>query len=373
MKEADKTLKFVTLHPKGEKVDLIKDEGQIPYILFKNYGVDAMLVTCGIDNSIENQRKVPGLKIKKIPFLFNSVITGLVYLLFNSKNIDWLNIYFAGRQALYWSKFYKLLNPNGKIYLKLDMDFRSVELYDKSVDERIVFKKNTEIADIVSVESMKIKSAIQKYSSKEILLIKNGVAKSGSDINICQNRKNVFLTVGRLGTQQKATDVLLEAFARSSNNHDWNLKLIGNVEDDFQQYISLFFERYPHLKSRITFVGSIDDRNKLYNEYCKSKIFVLPSRWESFGISSVEAMICGCRLILTEGIPPANEMTNNGKYGSIVRVDDIEQLAEELSDATKITYHQESINEISEYANSTFSWELIVEKLYDRMIILDTK
>ena len=53
-------------------------------------------------------------------------------------------------------------------------------------------------------------------------------------------RKNIILTVGNLGTYEKATDVLLEAFAMyavRSKNTDWSLRLIGTVDESFRDCI----------------------------------------------------------------------------------------------------------------------------------------
>lgn len=363
--------RFVTLHPAGTNIDLLKDEGQIPYTLCRYYAIDAKIVTCHIDNRTANLDLVQGLGVEHFPYLINNALTGLIYILLNAKNIDWLNIYFAGRQAYLWTRLYKLLNKEGKVYLKLDMDFRSIDLYEADLRERKVFKKNTEIVDLVSVESEAIKDRIQKYSSKEILLIRNGMSSCDFIPDTSQTRENTFLTVARLGTKQKATDILLEAFAKSANKHDWNLKLIGTVDETFKPYINEFFEKNPKLVNRVTFVGEIKDRAKLYNEYCKSKVFVLPSRWESYGISCAEALSCGCSLILSDSIPPAKEMTANGKYGKIIKAGSVDELSEAFLDAASLEYTSQDIVERVEYAKKEFSWEKICKQLYEAMEVVN--
>lgn len=363
-----KTIRFVTLHPAGTDVDLTKDEGQIPYTLCSNYPIEAEIVTCHINDKTANINAVPGLKVKHIPYIVNNALSGLFYLIFNAKKIDWLNIYFAGRQAYIWTKIFKSLNRKGKVYLKLDMDFRSSDLYDKDNHERNIFSKCTEIVDLVSVESEALKNRIQKYSAKEIYVIGNGISKPDFIPITNQSRNNTFLTVARLGTKQKATDVLLQGFAKTANEHSWNLKLIGTIEDDFKKYIDGFFKEHPSLKCRIQFLGQINDREQLFNEYCKTKVFVLPSRWESYGISCAEAISCGCSLILTSAIPPAKEMTNSGEYGRIIETDSIDSLANALLEATKQQFSKEEINKMVEYANKQFSWDEICAKLYKYML-----
>lgn len=366
-----KKIRFVTLHPAGTNVDLTKDEGQIPYTLCSNYLIDAEIVTCNIDDKTANVSAVPGLKVKHIPKIINNAITGAIYIICNARKIDWLNIYFAGRQAYIWSKLYKFLNDKGRVYLKLDMDFRSSDLYDNNDVERKVFSKCTNVADLVSVESDALKNRIQKYSFKEIRVIGNGISKPNFTPITSELRNNTFLTVARLGTKQKATDVLLQGFALTADKHNWNLKLVGTIEDEFKQYIESYFEKYPELRSRVQFVGQINDREQLYREYCRAKVFVLPSRWESYGISCAEALSCGCALIITRAIPPAKEMTNSYKYGKIVDIDSIDSLADAFYDATEQKYTQEYINEMIEYAKKQFSWKEICAKLYNYMVNID--
>ena len=363
--------RFVTLHPAGTNIDLIKDEGQIPYALCENCGMDTKIVACHIDTKTANIDLVQGLRVEHFPKIISNALTGVAYILLNAKDIEWLNIYFAGRQAYVWTKLYKLLNRSGKVYLKLDMDFRSSDLYDADIKERRVFYKNTKVVDLVSVESEAIKDRIQKYSAKEILLLRNGLSKCDFIPDINQNRENTFLTVARLGTRQKATDILLEAFAKSADQHNWNLKLVGTVDNTFKPYINNFFETHPELVNRVNFAGEIKDRDKLYDEYCKSKVFVLASRWESYGISCAEALSCGCRLILSDAIPPAKEMTDNGKYGKIIKPDDVDLLSEAMVEATRTEYTHKDICERVDYAKKMFSWEKICEQLYDAMEQVD--
>lgn len=362
-----KKIRFTVLHPAGTNVDIIKDEGQIPYTLASLENIDASIVSCHIDCNCTNIDSVPGLSVMHFPLIINNAITGVIYLLLNSRKIDWLNIYFAGRQAYFWMCLYKFLNRNGYVYLKLDMDFRGCDLYDSNAKERQIFEKNTAIADIVSVESIAVKKRIQKYSKKKLLLIEDGISKLKFRPTIHHERENLFITVGRLGTNQKATDILLEAFEKSSQDHDWKLKLIGNIENDFKKNINKFYDEHPDMRKRVIFTGPINNRKLLYSEYFRAKVFVLPSRWESFGIAAAEALSCGCHLILSDSIPPANEMINYGKYGELVKTENTESLRKAFISASKKEYKQSKIDEIISYSNKKFSWERICKKLFLEM------
>lgn len=360
-------IRFVTLHPLGTNVDLVKDEGQIPFTLYKEHGVDASIVVSKMDKDVDSSI-VKGLKIIHYPFiLHNEAITGIIYLIFNSKKIDWLNIYFAGRKAYIWTKLFKVANPNGKVYLKLDMDYRTCGKLDSNIKERVQFNKSVASADLVSVETENVRKRIQKYTDKEINIIGDGFNKLDFKPNIYQKRENSFITVGRLGTIQKATDILLEAFAISAKSHNWSLKLIGSIEENFKPYIDDYFKRFPELKNRVKFLGVINNRKIIYDEYCKSKCFVLTSRWESFALVGGEALSCGCRLIVTDSIPSSNIFTNDEKFGEIVPSNDVAGLSKAMVQATRYHYSQVQVRETVEYANNNFNWSKNCNKLYGLM------
>lgn len=360
------TISFVTLYPRGTNVELAKDVGQIPYALGKYKDIDSSLACCFVEQDGANKSVLEGLSFHKLKTVLKSPsISGLVFLLKNSKSIDWLNIYHCGRRAYYWTKVYKFLNPQGKVYLKLDLDFMSCDVFDSNEKERKLFKKVTGAIDLVSVESQAVLDRIQKYAGCELKLISNGYNELDEEIDFTGSRENRFITVGRLGTEQKATDVLLEAFVKTADKHNWILELVGTVEPEFEPVKQKFYEENPGMKERVIFTGPISDRSKLYYKYAQSKVFVLPSRWESFALVGPEALSCGCRMILSEGIPPMYEVTNNEKYGRIVPIDNADVLADAMLEATKHEYNEEEVKEIVAYAKEHFSWGKICEKLYD--------
>lgn len=360
-------MRLVALFPECRNIELVKDICQVPYILGREHQdiETAIVVSNRLDMNGINFQYVKGLDFIYTPMLFNNKdISGAWYLVKHAKEIDWLTIYHCGRASYYEALIYKKINPKGKVYLKLDMDLCSCEKFDNDEWERKLFQKNVDLVDLITVETQLVKDRIQKYASKEVYVVTDGYCKALREPDLQQEREDAYVTVGRLGTKQKATEVLLEAFAKSSTNHTWNLKLIGSVESEFNGFIESFFERNPALKNRVTFLGEIADREDLYDEYSKVKVFVLPSRWESFGIVGAEALACGCKLILTDQVAPYKEMTNYGEYGQIVPADDIDALAEAMVSITKQNYSSAISDELSKYADEKFSWSILCDQLY---------
>ena len=223
--------RFVTLFPDCTNTELIKDVGQIPYWLTKNFGVDAVLVSSKIELEGEYVSEIPELEIKRIPkFLGSYKLAGFVYILLNAKRIDWLNLYHFNRCSLYWGKLYKLLNKEGKIYRKLDLDYRSCNEIREDKQKRRIFQSCVEQADLASAESESVILQLKKYT-KKLEHIPDGYFNSTKTESRGNTKQNIFLTVGRLGSRQKATEVLLRAFVKTAGKHDWKLVLAGNVKE----------------------------------------------------------------------------------------------------------------------------------------------
>lgn len=358
---------FSTVFFECSNIELVKDVAQIPSTLARMYGMKAELVSSYVKENGPNSSVVDGLQLRHFPMIKNGKITGVFFLLRYARYIKWLNIYHIDKKSYYWSRLYKLLNPAGHIYLKMDVDFRMCEDFEQNLNRRSVLQKCAKVVDLISAESESGLSRVQPFVKKKIDLIPNGYCISDKETLNSIKRENIFLTVGRLGTKQKATEILLQAFANCADQIDWNLRLVGKVEESFQSYIQEFFHGNPTLQERIEFVGVINDRATLDAEYRRAKVFVLPSRWESFGLVLPEAMANGCRILATDVVPPIKELTNYGEYGKIVPADNIQALADAMIESTKADYSEIEIQKIRNYAKAKFSWNSICSKLYTKM------
>lgn len=96
-----------------------------------------------------------------------------------------------------------------------------------------------------------------------------------------KDKENTLLFVGRIGDEDKQNEVLLEAFAKVSDKiPSWKLKMVGGIEEEFTEYLDKYFDENPDMKKKIVFTGEIVDKQKLYNEYAKAKVFTLTSKKE---------------------------------------------------------------------------------------------
>ena len=141
--------------------------------------------------------------------------------------------------------------------------------------------------------------------------------------------------------EQKAIDVLVHAFKRV-HEADPKVKLIvvgpGPLRGDLEQFAASL-----GIRERIEFLGQ-KSRAEVVSLLRGCQVFVLPSRFETFGIVILEAMTFKKPVVATTagGIP---EIVENGKNGILVPPDDPQALAEALIKLLKDQSLQVSIAE----------------------------
>ena len=367
------SMRFVTLFLKTKNVHLTKDVGMLPYLLYREHGVDACVATYKNDEEYPYiDSEVKGLKIEFIePTGGGMIFDGVRYLAANAASIDVLNIYHLNLSSYIFGIVYKRFNRRGRIYLKLDMNPKGLVACFKKNPTGMIKRATIKRADIVSVETKGMFEKLKSVYGDKILYIPNGCY--GKDIpEEKTEKKNVILTVGNLGTYEKATDVLLEAFAKFTadpSSEGWELRLVGTVDDGFKSFLDDFRNRHPELKDSITFTGPIYDRQKLSEEYAQAKIFTLPSLSESFGIVLVEAAIHGCYLITSDMVPAGYDISDKLKNGMQVRAGDITELAGAFVKMAGSGKDWESIaKRTASYVRTSFDWSRIINKLYKALI-----
>jgi glycosyltransferase involved in cell wall biosynthesis len=137
----------------------------------------------------------------------------------------------------------------------------------------------------------------------------------------CQGNPPILLTVATL-TQRKAHDVLIDALSRITNL-PWAARFVGG--DKFDSAWAAHLRKITDalgLNERISFTGSVAD---LTPEYMNADLFVLPSRFEGYGMVFAEALAFGLPIIAARAgavpdVVPASA-------GVLVNADDATALA----------------------------------------------
>ncbi len=373
--------KFVTLYWQAENVELVKDNGQIPYQMQKLFGYESQLVCNKSPNGypyLDSEAK--GLELKFLkqwgrPFFWEN--GALYYLWKNAKSIDVFNLYFLVQESMLYGLIYKHLNPDGILYLKLDMDIlyykkNMIRFSDVPWKEKFhqkMYPLFLEKCDIISVESNSAHQYLAQLDKKlyrKTMVLPNGTnrEKIMSDVGFPDyaEKENLILTVGRIGTRQKNNELLLKALNKVDLT-GWKVKFVGPVEDSFKPEIASFFKKNTGKKNHIEFTGNISDRTELMQLYKKSKIFCLTSRWEGFSIALVEALVMGNHVISTDSVSSIREITDNGKYGQVIDLSSVSQLSNALKQAMEKGFYNKSYSsKIIEYGRK-YDWAKILKKL----------
>jgi mannosylfructose-phosphate synthase len=115
--------------------------------------------------------------------------------------------------------------------------------------------------------------------------------------------QNYVFWVGRFDTN-KGLDYLLRGFAEVvMKAKDLFLVIGGGSRNPKPREIKLRNELYNiikkyQIKSRVFFTGHIKDK-LIPSYYRRAKFFVLPSKFEPFGMTAAEALACGTPLVVS--------------------------------------------------------------------------
>lgn len=132
------------------------------------------------------------------------------------------------------------------------------------------------------------------------------------------------ISIGRYA-YDKGNDLLLKAWSIIEKNHpDWSLDIYGNGDKEpyQKQMIELGVNSHCcHLN------GPITDVKK---EYFSSSVFVLPSRFEGFGLVIIESMACGVPVVAFDCENGPRSIITDGETGFLIPPFDISAFAEKV-------------------------------------------
>lgn len=370
-------MKFYTLFLKTENVHLMKDVGQIPICLKRDFGYDTFLVTYRNGEYPYLLNEAKGLKIQFInQSIWGKIADGICFIWKNRKNIDILNVYHLNLSSFVWIIFFKIVRKKGALtYLKLDANHMEIDKIQRKNLKALIKRITMQNVDIVSAESEIMKRTLQKYCKIKILYIPNGylpVQKAEKESEVA--KENIILTVGRLGTYQKATELLVDAFSCAKISPLWKLVLIGTVEERFSKWLEQRIEKYPLMRERILMPGSIEDKGILREWYQKAKLFVLPSRWEGFPIVLIEALLSGDYLITSDTVLATRDLIHDSDMGMIFPSGSVEELKRMLEEATARDIDwDKNAKQIIKSVEGKFLWKNILQVLDQEIRVMWSK
>lgn len=144
------------------------------------------------------------------------------------------------------------------------------------------------------------------------------IPKKRTNLN---NKK--FLYLGAL-SDAKGSDILIEAFIEfAKTNTTWNLEIYGEGAISAMMHNRIIEN---HLQDRVTIHPYTLD---VENTMAQHDVFILPSRFEGFGIVQIEAASCGLPLIASD-VAICKELIAKYNHGVLFKRLDSHSLAEQM-------------------------------------------
>ena len=132
------------------------------------------------------------------------------------------------------------------------------------------------------------------------------------------------ISVGRYA-YQKGYDLLLKSWRLVEKKHpDWSLHIYGSNDGGIGDYQRLQ-ENVRLFRINNVFLHQATD--EIYSCYAKSDIYVMSSRYESFGLVLIEAMSCGLPVISFDCKYGPRSVIRNKETGLLVPFGDIKEMA----------------------------------------------
>jgi len=191
-----------------------------------------------------------------------------------------------------------------------------------------------------------------------ITVIPNGVNTRDIADAPAEGPSSDIIYVGRL-LVHKRLDLLLEAVAELRGRHPKLSCLIIGSGPERERLRKLTATLM--LEDHVTFTGEVPEDN-VYGFLKKSKVFVLPSLREGFGMSVLEALACGVPAVVVRApYSAAHEIVADGVNG-IVAEPSPRSLAEAISSLLEDPAKRGLMAEAAQQAASQCDWAVIAQK-----------
>lgn len=145
-----------------------------------------------------------------------------------------------------------------------------------------------------------------------------------------------ILTVGFM-TSRKNPRLLLAAFLTLASQFDGRLMFVGH--GPHKRRMQLMAQGLG-IGDRVIFAGYQPDVTPFYRT---ADLFVLPSLEEGFGLVLVEALAEGLPVVATDCPCGPAEVLDNGKYGRLVPVNNVDEMAAAIFEALGAEHDREAL------------------------------
>lgn len=305
---------------------------------------------------------------------YETALTSTMVNVINNNNLDLLHVHYAipHASAAYFAR--QILKKTGKdIPYITTLHGTDITLVGKDQTYAPVVTFSINESDAITAVSDNLKDETYRHFDieKEIIVIPNFVDtdrfqhsnKEHFKKMLAPNGERILAHVSNFRKVKRVEDVVI-MFEKVHKQLPSKLLMIGDGPErqNIEEYC-----RTLNICSDIRFLGKQDQVDEILSI---TDLFVLPSQYESFGLSALEAMACGVPVISTNagGLPEINVQGVTGYMSEVGDTDDMAKHAVEvLKDEDKLKQFKE--NAIAHAR--TFSRQRIIplyEQLYESVV-----
>ena len=207
---------------------------------------------------------------------------------------------------------------------------------------------------LVAVSEEVKRQLVDVSTASTVTVIPNGVDCAAAELArhfSTRQTVNVVVFLGRLEIRQKGLDVLLGAMSRTDRRI--SLLIAGDGKDKKKIEAAI---AEAGLQDRVQLVGAVHGEAK-WRLIADAGLLVQPSRYETFGISVLEAMACGTPVVASD-LPCLRELLP-ATAGLLVPADDPVALARGIDGLLAVPEQLRAMQQAGPEIASRYDWDTI--------------
>lgn len=221
---------------------------------------------------------------------------------------------------LIWSIYLSVINKKIKHVFTQHIDRLKAPVFHKLLRYRI-----DSYISICDQATEKFEAVIKK---DKIHQVANGINIDNffNSKKITIENKVKFVTVSRLSSQ-KNHNLIIDAVNKLTFNGIYNFQVDIIGQGELEKQLKDKVERLQ-LNKYIVFYGA---RSDIPDILASNHVFLLPSKFEGFSISLIEALASGIKIIASD-VGGNSEILGYGKFGCLIPADDLQALVDAMKE-----------------------------------------